>query len=143
LKPLEVLSDAISLISVAEAPFAAVVVVSARTIDPAEVESSDSLAPILESRVPVHVIAHRGSPVPSSSQGDADVLRDVSGLTRGQYTTIYTPVSYSIALDRLADRLATEMMIQFLVPPGSAGGGEVTVGVRKPGARVVGLGVSR
>jgi hypothetical protein len=44
------------------------------------------------------------------------------------------------ALDRLADRLAIEMMVQYLVPPGPREG-DAKVGVRIPGARVVGLGV--
>ena len=40
----------------------------------------------------------------------------------------------------LADRLAIELMIQYLVPAGPKVG-DVRVGVRMPGARVVGLGV--
>jgi hypothetical protein len=34
-------------------------------------------------------------------------------------------------------------MIEYLVPPGRGGPGEVRVGVKIPGARVTGLGVSR
>jgi len=49
-------------------------------------------------------------------------------------------VSYGAALDRLADKLSAELMIQYLIPPDEAGG-DVRVGVRRPGSRVVGLGV--
>ena len=67
-------------------------------------------------------------------------MRLLADQTRGQFTAIFSPASYSAALDRLADRLAIEMMIQYLVPPGPKAG-DVQVGVRVPGARVVGLGV--
>ena len=144
LKPLDVLHDAVRRVGETGSPFAAMVIVSARPIDPGELESSTLLTPILDSHVPVHVIARRSPTDVGSTPGNSqtDVLREVSNLTRGQYTTIYTSASYSIALDRLSDRLAAEMMIQFLVPPGSSRG-EVKVGIKAPGARVVGLGVSR
>jgi hypothetical protein len=140
--PLEALAAALGLIREAGTPFSAVVVVSARAIDPSGLESTELLASILESRVPVHVIAHRTASN-GPAQAAADVLREVSSLTHGQYTTIFAAASYSIALDRLADRLSTEMMIQFLVPQGATGSGDVRVGVKVPGARVTGLGVGR
>jgi hypothetical protein len=71
-----------------------------------------------------------------------DFLQTLSAQTRGQYVAIYTPVSFSIALDRLADRLSTEVIIEYLVPPGSSGA-DARVGIRIPGARVTGLGVSK
>jgi hypothetical protein len=143
LKPLDALHEAARSVAETGSPFAAMVIVSARPIEPGELESSALLTPLLESQVPVHVIARR-SPGDAGSPGTAatDVLREVSALTHGQYTTIYTSASYSIALDRLADRLSSEMMIQFVVPPGSSRG-DVKVGIKAPGARVVGLGVSR
>jgi hypothetical protein len=70
------------------------------------------------------------------------VLREIGTLTHGQYTTIYSPASYAIALDRLADRLASEMMIQYLTTD-AAPAPDVRVGVKVPGAKVTGLGVSR
>ena len=147
--PLEALANAVRMIQATGAPFSAIVVISALAIDPASLGSSDALTPIVDGRIPVHVIAHRdadtagpGSPDSAGSPG-SDVLREVSRLTRGQYTTIYTTASYAIALDRLADRLATELMIQYLLPPGAPAGGEVRAGVKIPGARVTGLGVSR
>jgi hypothetical protein len=67
-------------------------------------------------------------------------LRVLADQTHGQYTTIFTSASYGTALERLADKLSAELMIQYLVPPGEQGG-DVQVGVRRPGSRVVGLGV--
>ena len=49
--------------------------------------------------------------------------------------------SYQAALDRLADRLSSEMMIEYIVPVGSKPR-DVKVGVRVIGARVRGLGVA-
>ena len=105
------------------------------------------VTPILESRATVHVVGRRAAATPDpNQQADAlsDVLRELATLTHGQYTPIYAAASYAIALDRLADRLATEMMIQYLAPQGaaSASGSNVRVGVKIPGARVTGLGVS-
>ena len=140
--PLEVLTAAIRAIQELGAPFSAIVVVSSRAIDPGDLKSPELLKPILDGRIPVHVIANRPA-ANGALPPTADVLREVSSLTHGQYTTIYSPASYAIALDRLADRLSSEMMIQFLVPPGSSVAGEVLVGVKIPGARVTGLGVSR
>lgn len=138
--PLEVLMAAIRAIQALDAPFSAIVVVSSRAIDSGDLTSPELMKPILDGRIPVHVIANRPS-ANGAAGSSADVLREVASLTHGQYTTIYSPASYAIALDRLADRLSSEMMVQFFAPPGRAG--EVRVGVKIPGARVTGLGVSR
>src|SRR5436305_1141350 len=82
-----------------------------------------------------------GAAPPASSARSAETLRTLADQTHGQFTTIYTPASYQIALDRLADRLAPELMVEFIVPPGSTSGDDVQLGVRIPGARVVGRGV--
>lgn len=139
--PLEAIAEAVRTIERSESPFSAVVVISSQSVDPASLKSTDQLPSIISSRVPIHVIARREAGAPGATTADA--LREVSDLTHGQYTTIYTPASYGIALDRLADRLATEVMVQYLVPPNVAAGSDVKAGVRIPGARVVGLGVSR
>jgi hypothetical protein len=68
-------------------------------------------------------------------------LRAIAEQTRGEYTTIYSAASYQAALDRLADRLTSELMIEYLVPVGSKPN-DVKVGVRLVGARVRGLGVA-
>ena len=59
----------------------------------------------------------------------------------GQFTTIYSRDSYAIALDHLADQMASEMMIDYFVPPDAPPSSDTTVGVRVPGAVVSGLGV--
>ena len=61
--------------------------------------------------------------------------------THGEFTTIYAAASYQSALDRLADRMSSEMMIEYLVPVGSKPN-DVKVGIRVLGARVRGLGVA-
>jgi hypothetical protein len=68
-------------------------------------------------------------------------LHALADQTRGQFTTIYSSASYQIALDRLADRLAPQLMVEYVVPIGSSSGNDVQLGVRIPGARVNGLGV--
>jgi len=138
---LEAIAQATRAIEKSESPFSAIVVLSSQSVDPALLKSTDDLPSIINSRVPVHVIARREAATPGAAA--PDVLREISELTHGQYTTIYTQASYGIALDRLADRLATEVMVQFLVPPNVPETTDVRVGVKIPGARVVGLGVSK
>ena len=121
-------------------PFAAIVVVSASAVPASAASDREFLTPILKTQAPVYVVANRGSD--GAGAGD-DVLRAVAEQTRGQYTPIYTSASYAVALDRLADRLATEMMIVYLIPAGEAPAGDVRVGVKIPGARATGLGVSK
>jgi hypothetical protein len=138
--PLEASANAANAIKQLGAPFSAIVILSAGSIesDPA---AGDLLRPILESGATIHVIANQPAGAPPGSSPSNDVLRALADQTKGQYTTIYSPASYSIALDRLASRLATEMMIQYVVPPGARPGGDVRVGVKIPGATVRGLGV--
>jgi hypothetical protein len=125
-----------------ESPFSAIVVVAARAIDATDPVRGDLLPVIIESGANVHVVEARSGAPAVAERADADLLRVIAGQTRGQYTMIYSAASFSIALDRLADRLAAELMIQYLVPPGGRTG-DVKVGVRRPGALVLGLGVSR
>ena len=126
-----------------ESPFSAIVIVAARGIDAADPVRGDLLPIIVESGANVHVVEVNGAgPASAAPRTDGDLLRVIATQTRGQYTTIYTPVSFSIALDRLADRLAAELMVQYLVPPGERTS-DVKVGVRRPGALVLGLGVSK
>jgi hypothetical protein len=143
LAPLAAVTKAAEMISEFDTPFAVVVVISARPIDATEATPSDRLSPILDSGASVHVIALRTT---TSSTTDPaappDLLRQLADQTLGQYVTIYTPASFPIALDSLADRLATEIMIDYLVPPDSMPR-DVRIGIRIPGAKVRGLGVSK
>ena len=97
-----------------------------------------SIPQIIDSGASVHVIELTA--VNAGPPSEPDLMTLVSDQTRGQSTTIYSSASYGAALDRLADRLAIEMMVEYIVPPGPRAG-DVRVGVRVPGARVVGLGI--
>jgi hypothetical protein len=125
-------------------PFSAIVVVTARAIDARIPVEGDLLPSIVESGAAIHVVESQTSQLAATDAiaGDVvpDLLRVLADQTRGQYTTIFSSVSYGAALDRLADKLSAELMIQYLIPPDEAGG-DVRVGVRRPGSRVVGLGV--
>ncbi len=141
LRPLGLLTQAATRIAQFGSPFSVVVVISAGAVDPSEQPESDRIAPIVDSGAAVHVIALR--PAGLAADGDApDLLRALSEQTRGQFIPIFNPVSYGVALDRLADQLSTELMIDYLVPPGSSGAA-ARIGIRVPGATVRGLGVSR
>ena len=125
-------------------PFSAILVVTGRAIDARVPVEGDLLPTITESGATVHIVESQASRVnaPDGIGSDPvpDLLRVLADQTRGQYTTIFTSASYGTALDRRAYKLSAEMMIQYLVPPGEQGG-DVRVGVRRPGSRVVGLGV--
>jgi hypothetical protein len=124
------------------APFSAIVVVSATPISGIP---DELLTPILESGATVHVVVLGNAPGGTSDAParSTETLRALTEETHGQFTTIYAAASYQAALDRLADRLAPELMVEYLVPVGSSNGNDVQLGVRIPGARVNGRGVSR
>lgn len=126
------------------APFSAIVVISASPVDSTKTPPGEMLGTIVESGAIVHVVASR--PLVNNNPGGfaeryADMLRALTDQTRGQFTTIYAQASYQIALDHLADRLASEMMIEYIVPPGATPTDDVKLGVKLPGAHVRGLGV--
>lgn len=140
--PLAAAGEAISALQLLEPPFSAIVVIAGAPIADPSPAASELLPAIVASGTAVHVVQ---GPSPERladpSAAPLDVLKLLAEQTRGQFTPVFSPASYSVALDRLADRLSAEMMIEFLVPEGAAAG-EIRVGVRRPGARVVGMGVS-
>lgn len=136
--PLEVVAGAAALLRDSGAPFSAVVVIAGGAVDAAAPVRGELLPVILESGATVHVVQTLPAAIDPADAGD--LLRVVADQTRGQFTPIFSAASYDVAVDRLADRLAIEMMVQYIVPPGPRAG-DVQVGVRKPGARVIGLGV--
>ncbi|MQA31016.1 MAG: hypothetical protein GEU82_14490 [Luteitalea sp.] len=140
--PLEAISYAARIVADTGAPFSAIVILTSRALGFVESTATERLPAVLDSGATVHVIAARLSPADDRAPDAPDLLRGLAEQTHGQYTGIFTTASYAIALDRLADRMATEMMIEYLVPPGPAAG-DVRVGARIPGARVLGLGVSK
>jgi hypothetical protein len=129
-----------AMLKATESPFSAIVVVAVRPIDASEEVRSDLLPQILSSNATIHVIEAQTAPRELGAVPASDLLEGLAAQTRGQRVTVFSSASFGAALERLADRLATEMMVQYL-SPGAAAAGDVTVGVRRPGARVLGLGV--
>jgi len=123
--------------------FSALVVLSATPADSSRMSPDDMVASIVDSRAVLHVIANRSTQIVGQMGQirSGTALRQIAEQTRGQYTVIYSPASYQPALDRLSDRLTSEMMVEYLVPPGSKPM-DVKVGVRLAGAKVRGLGVA-
>jgi hypothetical protein len=120
--------------------FSAIVILSAAPLGDTPDAGEEVIAPIIDSGAAVHVIANRSASSGAASRG-AVAIRSLAEQTHGEFTSIYSSASYQAALDRLADRLTAEMMVEYLVPPGSKPS-DVKVGVRIPGARVRGLGVA-
>jgi len=121
--------------------FSAIVIVSAAPLGEMPDTSEEVLAPIIDSGAVVHVIANRAGTGAGAAAQAVTAIRSLAEQTHGDFTSIYTAASFQSALDRLADRLSTELMIEYLVPNGSKPN-DVKVGVRIPGARVRGLGVA-
>jgi len=149
LRPVEAVAMAVEAIRSATAtPFLAVVVMSAGATPAPQPESKGLLSSILSSGAIVHVVSRGVRSAAPRASGyrpgfEGDPLRVLADQTSGRYTTVFSAVSYSAALDQIAGHMATEMMIEYLVPSDSDAGPEVRVGVRVPGARVHGLGVTR
>jgi hypothetical protein len=119
--------------------FAAIVILSANPNDASPGTLEEAVAPIIDSGAAVHVIANR--PGPAAAATVPPPIRALAQQTHGEFTTVYAAASYQAALDRLADRMNAEMMIEYLVPVGSTPR-DVKVGIKIIGARVRGLGVA-
>jgi hypothetical protein len=106
-------------------------------------EGPDAIASVAASGAILYVVAIRAprtsAAMPEWNGGAA--LRALTEQSRGQFVTIYTAASFEAALDRIAERMASELLIEYLVPKQSSAK-DVKVGVRLPGARVRGLGVA-
>jgi hypothetical protein len=139
-RPLAALTKIAERIEALAPRFAVVVMVSAMPIDAGSQPPDDRIAPIVDSGAVVHVIGLR--PPAPDRESAGDLARVIADQTRGQFTGIYSPLSLTVALDRLSDQLSSEVMIDYLVPAGTSGA-NARVGIRVPGARVRGLGVSR
>ncbi len=122
--------------------FCALVVLSSTPGDSSRRSPDQMIASIVDSGAMLHVIANRATQIVGQMGQirSGTALRQIAEQTRGQYTVIYSPASYQPALDRLSDRLTSEMMVEYLVPPGSKPA-DVKVGVHIAGAKVRGLGV--
>jgi hypothetical protein len=121
--------------------FSCIVILSATQTDDSQGAADEMIAEVVDSNATLHVIANRPGQTPAGGQRSNPALRALAEQSRGEFTVIYSAASYQAALDRLADRLTSEMMIEYLVPVGSKPN-DVKVGVRIVGARVRGLGVA-
>lgn len=122
--------------------FSAIVVLSASSLDASRGEVDPMIASIIDSNALLHVVANRAVQATAGSGfRPAATIRALAEQSRGEYTTIYSAASFQSALDTLADRLASELMIEYIVPVGSKPN-DVKLGVRLAGARVRGLGVA-
>jgi hypothetical protein len=131
------LAGAAGVLHQTESLFSAVVMLSSAPGDEAPASGgSDPIAAIVGSGATVHAIVNQ-----SGGAGGVVQLRQLVTQTRGELTPIYSAASYQAALDRLADRLLTELLIEYISPVGSKAT-DVKVGIRVPGARVRGLGVA-
>lgn len=137
-RPLRAIARAARALRETAPPFAAIVVVATKSADASE--DAELLPAIVDSGIAVSVIVSRPGGATEAAPINQDVLRLLADQTRGQHTAVFAAASYASALDRLADRFAAQLMIEYLVPPGSQPG-EVRAGVRIPGALVTGLGV--
>jgi hypothetical protein len=144
-QPLRASALAAERISSTGALFSTLIVITASPLETSGVEADSLIAPVIDSRAVVHVIARNETDATQVIDGTGSQplgpFRGLAEQTRGLYATIYSAASYQPALDRLADRLTTELMIEYIVPVGSKAS-DVKVGVRIPGARVLGLGVA-
>jgi hypothetical protein len=143
LNPVSAIVEALRIIRGSDTPFAAIVAMVARPFDPAAAEGSGLLRDVLGSRSIVHVVGKHPRTAGAAGRNAGQLLYELAEQTGGRYTTVYAPASYGAAMDRVADRLATEMLVEYLVSSEPDQGRDVRVGVRVPGARVRGLGVWR
>jgi hypothetical protein len=122
-----------------DVPFSSIVVVTTSPAAGVGEAPTGWLQEILESHAIANVVVRRAADVAATP--DLNDLRALTEQTHGQLTTVYSAVSYGVALDHLADGMAGEMMIDYLVPGDAPSKADVTVGVKVPGLRVKGLGV--
>lgn len=147
---LEAMTNAVHALGLNGNGFSAIVVVSASQADASRQTPEEMIGSVVESGAIVHVVANR---YPSGSSNDPvpagrpevhlrldEMLRALADQTHGQFITIYSADSYAAALDRVSERLASELLVEYLVPPGSKAT-DVKIGARVPGARPRGLGI--
>jgi len=138
--PLQATADAARLVQDTGALFSAIVVVAAAPGDGSRNPPQELLTAILSSGAMVHGVQNRLMPN-ATGRTVAEILQGLTEQTRGQFAAVYSSASYQVALDHLADRLNSELMIDYVVPARSDAS-DVRIGVRIPGARVRGLGVA-
>jgi hypothetical protein len=123
--------------------FSAIVIVTTNPLNPNAGAGEDLVGPIVSSGAIVHVITNRGGLGATDAGGlrSRAILRSIVDQTHGEFTPIYSAASYQAAIDHLAERLANELIVEYMVPVGSKAA-DVKIGVRLPGTHVRGLGVA-
>lgn len=146
LMPLDAVAAGAQAIMDIGVPFAAIVVITARPMDAYRPESLGIINTIFKSRAVVHVVSRRLPTASSRARAnrpriEGDLLQELADQTGGEYTTVFSAPSYSVALDKLTNRLASEVIVEYLIPLDSAPE-NVQVAIKIPDARVRGLGVT-
>ncbi len=135
-RPLAATAFANRLLNGLEAPFGAIVLAwSPRSEEAFADESPQTLGELFNTRASLHVVTRQSGPDAVES-AEAALLRSLAERSAGVFTVIYSVGSYAAALDGIADRLASEVMVQYLAAPARGGEPAVRAGVRIPGARV-------
>jgi hypothetical protein len=131
------IAAAARMVTAGHFPFSAIVALSE---DPTDAGGTpDQIMQVVsDSRVSLYVIARRQDLRDAASAG----LASLADQTGGSFTRIFTPASYEAALDEVADRLTTELLVQFLEPTGASPSDDVRVGVRLRGAKVTAIGIT-
>ncbi len=120
-------------------PFSSIVVLSSEASETSETSPNELVRVLASSRASLFAVVHRRG---MRDRTNLDFLANLADQTGGQYIPIYSPSSFVPAVDRVADRLLAQMLVEYLEPPGARPTDEVRVGVRLPGARVRGLGIT-
>jgi hypothetical protein len=137
--PVQGIVQAASMLSELGLPFSTIVVLSAESIETSQTSTVNLARVLSSSHARLYVVIHRRG---MRDRSNLDFLGNLSEQTGGQYIPIYSAASFEPAVDRVADRLLAEILVEFLEPPGTRPTGDVRVGVRRPGAKVKGLGIT-
>jgi hypothetical protein len=135
-KPLAAAAFAARTLASTGTLFSTIVLVTASPLEARAAAADELIAPIIDSRAVLHIVANE-----RFIGNDGAILRGLAQQTHGEYTAIFASPSYTPALERIAVRLTSEMLIEYIVPVGSRAV-DPKIGVRIPGARVRGLGVA-
>ncbi len=135
-QPLRAAALAAQTLSATGTLFSTIVMVTASPVEVNGTAAEEFIAPIVDSRAVLHIVANDRLIANSGT-----LLRGLAQQTHGEYTAIFASPSYTPALERIALRLTSEMLIEYIVPVGSRAI-DPKIGIRIPGARVRGLGVA-
>jgi hypothetical protein len=137
--PVRGIIGAADMLADASLPFSTIVVLSAESTETSQTSPSELARVLVASRASLFVVVRRGG---MRDRTNLDFLANLADQTGGQYIPIYSAASFGPAVDRVADRLLGQMLVEYLEPSGAEPTDDVRVGVRLPGAKVRGLGIT-